>query len=867
MSQTYWRPKTCRVVILSHFGEPDPVALARDLLSKALWDGAALTPGTRGDCRQIWLDNYTEPEADRLAAGKFPALGPGWKRSCVDNDPADWESFPGADERQRINNTIVLYQDELAALDAKENKDAADLARQADLVELIANLQTFGTLKAVPGTNTFGTDQNAIYRALNAPNFEFRYRSKFVLLRGAPFTLWLLRFKPVEGQINDYLQLGIGRGLRLLFEQDKATLFRRNMTRPEAEWQSQDARRNTLIQKRYGTRQQHEQITTWRDAIELINTDAKGRKKTEEEKAQIIELRRQIRDLQDTFKLTSAEKTELEELEKYLFSQTEAIDLDQTSDGLVGVPFSLTFFDFGFGIMQVVCDIGRNRWIYQDKAILKSQLWQWLWGTPANRRAADYDDGERLEISGNGGALLWRFGYVDVNASDVLLSAPLNLQRRDLDTEDGLAVNGQWTPNLPTGNEVAFLLSPAPGDIFGNSYQMGIGFLTDGRHYPIVTRASLQLPAGSVPARTVVWDSADHPEAIIKLRPKYNEKRGVLWDVTIHNKQGIELGLPDRLYERCCNIWVGDRPVMAGGIILEQTHDDLAGVTGHDEPAELQDWSEISFCVEDKLRIARHKRFPADFTFDGAFDNDIVRTALQAIGFNSTELSLIPAGEGERAPSAAPGEAPLLKPDKNVRVLDFLESEVVEKIGLGKQLFIDRDGYVRYEDPVDRLRTEIPYKNASEANANERIYFAGQGKTIQRIWNTEDYFTQFCVEGDTNPETKKPYSASYTIQEAVDPAFGPTGTNDPRFIGHHKPKETLKDETLNSQGAVERALATQIRLHGYPKPEWRVSALLDADVLPGDRLIFEDRAFMLVNVTDTDFDQDEMEFALEEVME
>lgn len=872
MSQTYWRPKNTRVQILSHFGEPSTPALARDLLSKALWDGSALNPGTRGDVRQIWLDNYTEPEADRLAAGKFPALGPGWRRDCVDNDPADWESFPGADETRRINDTIDLYRAELDGLDNQETRSETDLARSAELEELITNLQTYGVLKAVPGTDNFGDDKDAIYRALNAPNFEFRYRSKFTLQRGAPFTLWLKRFKPVAGQINHYLQLGIGRGLRLLFEQDKATLYRRNTTRPEAEWNRQGARRNALIQKRYGTREQHEQITTWRDAIELVKAEYKGHKASAEQKAQIKDYQRQIKELQETFKLTSAEKTELQELEKYLFSQTETVDLDQTSDGLIGVPFSLTFFDFGFGIMEVLCDIGRNSWIYQDRAILKSQQWQWLWGTSPNRRALDYDSGERLEISGNGGALLWRFGYVKVNAEDLLLSAPENLQRTDLlsdetTTIDGLNVNGQWTPNLPDGNAVNFVLGHAPFDFFGNSYQMGVRFQTDGRHYPIVTRAMMQLPAGAVSERVVIWDSINHPEVDIELRPKYDEKRGVIWEVIIHNKQGIELELPDRLYERCCNIFVDGGPVMTGGVVAEQTHDDLAGVTPHTRNAVLQDWSEIRFCVADKLRIARQKRFPTDFSFDGEFDNDIVRRALQSIGFNGAELSLIIAGEGEMAPSAAPGESPLLKPDKNVRVLDFLENEIIEKIGMGKQLFVDNEGYVRYEDPTDRVRREIPYRHALTANEAQRPYFAGEGKTIQRTWNTDNYFTQFTIEGDTNPETKKPYTATYSIPEAIEEAFGPSGTNDVRFIGHHKPKEALKDTTLNSQGAVERALATQLRLYGYPKPEWRLNALHDTDILPGDRLEVEGRVFTLVSVPDVEFPIDEMEFALEEVME
>ncbi len=864
MNIQFWRPKNIRVLIHSHFGEPVTPAVARDLLSQALWDSAAKEPGARGDVRQIWLDNYTEPENDRLAAGKFPALGPGWRRESIDNDPADWESFSGPDEQRRISETIALYRDELAELDDEETRSEADVARQAELEELINNLQAFGALKAVPATHNFGDDKNAIYRALNAPNFAFRYRSKFVLIQGRPFTLWLRRFRPAEGQLNHYLQLGIGRNLRILFEKDKAMLYRVNRLRPEADWIAKDARRDELIIKKNGTREQHERITAWRDAIEQVKADYKGHKPSDEQKAQIKDLNRQIKELQDIFKLTEAEEGEIHELEKYLFTQRESVDLDQTSDSLVGEAFSLTFFDFGFGIMQIVCDIGRNKWIFQDKEILRSQQWQWLWGSHPDRRNRAYDGAERLEIAGNGGALLWRFGYVKTNQTDTLLGAPIYLGRSDLDVSQGLIVNGQWTPNLPAGNQTQFLFDPVP--LRPGWYQMGVRFVTDGQYYPIVTRASMQVPAGAIPPRFTVWDSAAHPEVAIELKPKYSEKRGVIWDVIIHNKEGIKLNLPDRLYERCCSIIVEDLPVMSFGLIAEQTHDDLERLTPHTEGAVLQNWSEVLFSAADKLRIARHKRFPADFTFDGMFDNDVVRVALQSIGFNAEELSLIEAGTGYRMPETAPGESPLLKPDKNVRVLDFLENEIIEKVGLDKQIFVDSDGYVRYEDPALRVRSEIPYAHAANASNTQRPYFAGSGKTIQRIWNTDGYFTQLFVEGDTNPETKKPYSASHTIREAVDPAFGPDGSNDPRFIGHHKPKETMKEQTLNSQAAVERALATQIKKYGYPKPEWRLSAPFDADVLPGDRLMIENRVFTLIGIPSPELEHDEMEFALEEVI-
>jgi hypothetical protein len=863
MSSSWWRPRTARVQIYSHFGEPSPGALARDLMAPELWNGAAKAPGTRGGVQRVWLENFTEPEADRLAAGKHPALGPGWKRDALDNDPADWESFPGADEARHIADTLALYEAELANLQLQQQISAEETRRMAELEELIEGLQALGVLKAVPGTGNFGTDANAIYRALNAPNFEFRYRSKFILEQGRPFTLWLRRFTPTEGQINHFLQIAIGRTIRILLEKDRATLYKKNDRRNEREWQSKDARRQTLIQKRYGTRQQHEQIAAWRDAIEQIKAEYKGSSPTDSQKAQIAALQRRIKTLQDSFDLTNAEKEELEELEKFLFVQVETIDLNETSDSLIGVPFSLTFFDLGFGIMQIVCDIGRNRWIYQDKEILKSQKWQWLWGTPANRRAPDYDSGQRLEISGNGGALLWRFGYVKVNKFDLLLSAPVNLERADIDTAEGITVNGQWTPNLPAGNEVQFILQPVAGR--AGWYQMGVRFITDGKAYPIVTRASILLPAGTRPVQTLLWDSAA-PGACggVELSPKYDDKRGVIWGVTVH----APVGLPDRLYEKCATISAVDdstleeRTLMMLGSIAEQTHTHAVDVVPHTETVALQTYGEVNFSVAGKLRIARHKRFPADFTFDGMRENDVIRAALQAAGYSTAELSPIVAGEGEILPGAAPGEAPVLKPDGDARILSWLEKEIIEELGGGKQLFEGADGKIYYLDPAQRVYPDV-YENALDAAAGSRLqYFAEGGRELERTWNTDDYFTQFRVEGSVNPDSKKPYTATHEIREAVETAF----ITDPRHIGYHKPKETLRDDKLNSQGAVERALATLVKKHGYPRPQWRIIVPANDDVLSGDRVTIGAADYTLLNIPDAKFENDTMQFALEEVI-
>jgi hypothetical protein len=862
MASGFWRPRNPRVQIISHWGEPSPVAEARDLLAPDLWNSAAVSPGTRGDVRRVWLANYHEPETERIAAGKNPALGPGWRRACTDNSPDDWESFPGTDEAQHIANAVAQYQSELANINAQATLSDTDRRRAAEINELLEGLQTRGLLSAVPGTGNFGDDKMAIYRALNAPNFQFRYRSKFVLEQGRPFTLWLRRFKPVEGQVSHYLQLGIGRTLRIVLERDKATLYKRDESRDEDAWNSDDARRNELMQKRYGTRAQHEEILAKRDAIEQIKAEFKGSTATADQRAQIAALEAGIQSIQSSFELTADEKAELEGLEKFLFSQIENIELNETADGLVGTPFSLTFFDFGFGIAEIVCDIGRNRWAFQDHEILRSQSWQWLWGTPANRRSPSYDSGQRLEISGNGGALLWRFGYVAVNKFDLLLSAPINLKRVGIEAAEGIVVNGQWTPGLTAGNLVEFVLSPVadrPG-----WYQMGIRFTTDGNTYPVVTRASLLLPPGPRPAQTVVWDSAHETHAGIELTPKYDDRRGVIYEVVIHSP----VRLPDRLYEMCATISAIDESTgqevvfTTCGSIAEATHADVAAVVPHTETATLQQFGAVVFSVAGKLRLARNKRFPADFTFDGLRENDAIRLALKAAGFSSSELAPIVAGGGDLLPTAAPGEAPVMKPDADARILPWIEKEIVDELGGGKRLFELPNGTIAYIDPTERVSTANYRSSAVTAADSRHQYFATDGGRIERVWNTDRYFTQFRVEGAMNPATKQPYSADHEIHEAVDDSF----SDDPRCIGYHKPKETVRNNKLNSQAAVERCLATLVRNEGYPRPEWRLHVPAADEVRPGDRFTFEGTVFTLVNIPEVPFAEDTMQFVLEEVI-
>ena len=408
--------------------------------------------------------------------------------------------------------------------------------------------------------NSLAVKKPAFIAGFPLPNVPFSYRSRYWLEAGRPWTLWLWRAKARPGQVNHYLDIDLSTRLRLSFEgKDTAKLYRKNETRDPIEWQAQDERRKELLAKKYLSTDESDTIRTKREMAAGIKEAAKARpagstKLTPDEKAQILQLKADIKAIQDLHGLSAADSREIAELNKFLFRQIETIQLNENAQSLIGFAFSITAIDYGTGTVQFVLDIGRNAWVFEDKYLTVRHRFGWLWGTTPSERDQGFDVNERMTISGSGGALVWRFSYVKTN-SDTLVSAPMDLGRAiEL---SGNPVNGLWSRNLPPGNDIAFSVReylPSQTGAINTppQYQLVIEFKTDGKFLPLLFRAQMQIMATPRAANVLVWDSATTPGAVVNVIPHQDGKRK-LFQVTIMRKDGFPtLGLPrNRARTRC----------------------------------------------------------------------------------------------------------------------------------------------------------------------------------------------------------------------------------------------------------------------------------------------------------------------------
>lgn len=852
--------------IFDYFGLPESEAVAIDVLARSLWDGAAVRPGSRGDVRQYRMDNDYSDIAERDKddyVGKVPALGSGWRPHSEDNDPKDWQQIQSAKERDLIQNALGDLYAERGPLALKPTADLTDNEKERlrEIDILVAQLNTHGFLEAVPGTQIFGDDVNCIYRSMSAANVPFRYRCRRVLEWKRPITHYLYWFKPRDGQVNHYFEIDMGDTLRLLLEGgDKATLFRKHEDRDTEEWETTDQLRKALLAKRYLSEAQATQIQTERDEIEKIRKTGKDakRKLTPDEEARIEQRRNSIKTIQAQIGLTDAEKAQVKEYEEFLFRQIETLDWNESALSLYNRPLTITCFDYGMGTAAFVLNIGRNAYIFRDKYLTKKRDWTPLWGTPTNKRDPNFNGAQKLQLSGGGGAFIYKQGYVKINRRDELVSAPMHFGRR-LPT-GVIPVNGLKSQNLPAGCDVTFEIREIDGfdDLLAligieiaPQYQVVVTFTSDGKTLPLLFRANIQIPATPRAANVKVWDSADYPNAIITFTSQMDSaRRSVLYQLKIKNTGG-NLNLPTAMRERVGNLLVDGQPAITGGLFADEGTTEIKKVitTSGNENT----WTEWTFTLVDKGRPARAARFKKDLVFDGMYLGDAVRLAYGSVGYTNTELAGVPTGAagGLKLPTAAPGEKAAIRATKGARVDDYVQGELVGRFGLGRRCWWDRSGVLNLGLLQARVLAGINYKGSLTATNARRQYF----NTIERSLNTEDYFTFFRVEGATDIDTGKPLAAEHRINEATDVRFKGV---DSRYIGYDKDAEIISDEALNEQHYVDIALQTKVLMEGKPREVWKFQAPYASDILAGDVFQVEGQNWELVSTSPAEILDDEM---------
>ncbi len=817
-----------------------------------LWNAAGVQSGftdpkeapSRGDVRLFRLDNWQGAPEELVArenAGKIPALTPGWKTSVVDDGVENWQQMRMPGELALIAKARESAQSDLDALYAKAEDDKgqpkeisdADKSRIVDLESELQGLDTRGFLETIPGAQLWGNRATGVYRRLSTANVPFHVSHRLAL-EGRPFTLWLYRAKPRPSQAAHTLTLEIGPLLRLVLEgEDRAILYRKNESRNPQDWAGADAKRAALLEKQTLTPAQTEAIDREQEEIAGIKAELKDAKKKLSSKSakdaldkvadeKIFRHKTKIKALQKSVGLTDAEKAALKELEKFLFRQIETVELAETAQSLIGRPFALTFLDSGVGYAQIALDIGRNVWVFEDKYLTSQQIEAPLWSVG------------NLQIKGSGGALAWRFGFVNVNTRDEITTAPQWIGE-GVETQ-GVPVVGRWL--MPRGCGITFSLDPAGPSGFARAK---VVFTTDGKRLPFLFRGVIQVPATPRLTAAPLWDSASATGAVLRGSPHFDEERkSAIWQLNLSGLAGLgALSLPSHLKGKGVHIWVGGRRVLTSGVLVDDTllgAKDVGDGTAHA-------WGEVRLTIRDKAQSIADSPILEEIELDGMWLGDAIYHLRRNQGASEDELSLLPRGRasGWKLPQAPVGDKSALAPGReggSPKRLDYIQNELVKRFGLGRAYYIDADGRDRLELPSNRARRDgndepIVYRPSQMVAGvagfdPRRIYYGESG--IERTRSFDGYFTVYEVFGSVDPDTRLKRAWRYELAKAVDPV----NKDEDYYTGEHRIMEPVSDEAYTQNHQLEAVGRTQIALHGKPREVWATTVPYEADVLPGE---------------------------------
>ena len=876
MIKTGYNP--IRLKIYDHERPPAAPPVSFNLSGHEMWQSSATqdsdAPGSRGDVRQFRLDNWKgSPEEAMLreSDGKLPALIPGWHANALDNSASDWESLRSSEEIAFWTAALEAIASQIHAINTNPQPSADDLTRLAELLDEQSGLQTNGFLETIPGAQLWGSDATGIYRRLSSANVPFHYRLKRYpagigdngnvtyspTLEQRPFTLWFYRSKPRPEQVNHYVQIEIGRRLRLVIEgADRALLYRKNESRPAKDWADADQEREELLALRFLSPEQAAQITTERNAISALEQAAREAKRqlTADEMAAIKDHQEIIKKVQADVGLRDDEKARLKELDLYLFRQIDTVELVGTGQSLLGTPFSITFLDSGVGFVQLSLDIGANTYVFEDRYTTSRRLVNRLWGNPTDRKNKFYNSDERLEIKGSGGALAFRFGYVAVNTLDIFRSSAVWLGT-EVDTEELIPVFGTWL--APDDTRVDFGFDPIedrPG-----YFQLSITFRTDGKRLPVLFRAVLQLPALPSPEPSLILDTLLTPGLVVSGTVHMDEERkGPIWQTTLHAFSDIAgginaLGLPSNLRRRSVDVLVRDAggnwlPVLTGGVIVDDTLVDARAVSapgGSHLGADAFDWAQVRLTIRDRAQKISESLIFEDIELDGLWLGDAIYQLRRNMGAPEAQLAMLPRGEhsGWQLPQAAPGSKAVLKPSVRTERLSYITNDLVGRYGFGRQYYIDALGRDRLEMPADRIRFNdsdpIVYRLAEAAASgvldDRRFYHAGEDG-FQRGRSLDKFKSSVEVYGAVNPDTKQRFAFKYELKQATDAS----NVDDPRYVGTAMPLDPVTDDAWTDATQVEAVGRTLIARYCRVPDTWEVRTPYSPDLLPGEVFLFAD---------------------------
>lgn len=762
------------VKIKKPFGPPLTPAFSMPLVTDAEWDALA----TRSN---IWrFDLATKDNEPRIAG-----VGVAWQYGSDDTYRANWTPQIDPDEQAQVDTVQAQLQEEL---DAETNQE-----RVTELQAMIADLGTWAYWEEK--RNLFGDGAVGLYRSCSTPNVPFRIRSNWTLEEDRPFTLWLHRAKPAEGQRDASLTVQFG-DWRLEFRQERECKLVQLAPLTDAQRAAYEEEMTTLLDDGRLTATDKEQIAEWHDAIATVKETAKlaGRKGDKAllpaEHAQITGYQQSIDALKESKSgTTGASQARIDALEKLLYLQSEDVNLQETTQTLFETDLPITIIPQRRGYLSIHLGRGANYSTIEVKSIKqRKQLDTVIRRTP-------------VEISGNGGALWFKCSYVRVEKTAQLLSASRNA---GFPVPDGASFVADWSAD--EGCSATLNLSRT-----GNRFTWQIDVLTDGKRLPFIYNVLLEVPATprDRSIEEVVFDSRHYPTMMADYTPK--------WDGDKRSRgMTVELNIFDGDYrpEEWANhqIEVYEGELVFTGVILQTPVTEVI-------KSEQQDYERVSLECGDRWVLLKEDALVTQLTGDGKLLGAYQRQIVASRGFWPDEMN-IPDGTF-RLPQARPGEEPLVRSEWGKHQGEWLEY-LHENYGHGLRMGATMAGVIETA-AVRRTVSEIVFRRVSDGDHDPYAIW-----DVTRALDWDECYNDFVVIGALKPGSKTDrYAARFADSLSV------TDPTRPNYRGNWRPMEPRRDDALNTQELVNLACRQAQALHGNPREDISFTCRYSPNIEPG----------------------------------
>ncbi len=758
-----------------------------------------------------------------------------WRYGTEDTLLQDWTIGTAPDEEAYVSTARTTLQTELEELEAKiaavqppNSPSTADLNRLADLTRELENLSAYRYWQEV--SNPFGDGAKALYRSCNAPNIPFRLRSNWRLEPDRPFSIWFHRCKPHEAQADSRLRIRFGHWCLEFCQEREVRLYRYKdgrewvpadgdtpghwVTYRGTNWSEIDAIEAQIAALQDGKHlnaSDRQRIAGWQAEIaaldQQIHALTADRTLTTEQRAgqktdlrnQIGVLREQIKTLKDSKRaVTVADEDETQALEASYLREVADVQFAHMAESLIGQDVVITVIPQPRGYLVLHCSQGKDYWVFEDTEV-----------TAANTEATVVS-ATPLEISGNGGALWFRFAYIQPENSGHLLSAVL---ATSAPARGSRKLTIQATQPRGTGVQGTVV------DLGGTSYQWRVDLTSTEGYLPFLYR--LRLDLGATPrdrdAETLVLDS---------------RTAGYLWDAgSSYDKENrgraatLIMWVPDAdvaavtaLANCQVQLWESEAAPWFTGILADPT------IT-----PEAKNCQRVEFRCLDRWALLRSDRMAGEPAGDGKWLGDYLREVAAGLGLWSDEIIVSGPVLTRRLPQTAPNRALALEPAFGVSRADWL-TQLYEDFCYFYDMWFDGRGRLHVE-PLGMVTKPIAFRAMASGSGDRRVM---AGLTRTDSW--EHFRNDLTVLGAALPgynagtEQVPRLSARYQDYSSV---------NDPtcqQYVGRWIPDEPYQSDSLTTQALVNACLRWRVYRYLLPYTELEFSCGYDPTLEVGDRV-------------------------------